>query len=457
QEETEDTEDSAEEDSEDSTELEELEQEETENTEEVEQKEAEKAEEKEKKEAQKQEKPVKKAAATPKVASLAKTSTSQETISYTVKTGDTLNKIAKKFGVSVSSLVSLNNIKNQNKINVGQTLLIKGSKDDLGDIGKNLTNSEFINIIGEHASKIAKDNNLYASVMVAQAALESGFGGSSLSSAPNYNLFGIKGSYNGQSVTMKTWENINGQNVTVNAKFKKYPSYLESLLDNAYLLRNGTSWDPKYYSGTWLENAKNYKEATAWLEGRYATDPAYASKLNNLIATYNLTRFDSELVGGATPPTDEDKNEKPSTGDKDVTPSTGSTYTVKSGDTLTHIAAKYKTSVSELKKLNNLKSDLIYVGQKLKVTGSSSSSKPETKPTTPAPSTGSTYTVKSGDTLSHIAVKYKTSVSELKKLNNLKSDLIYIGQKLKVTGSSSSSKPETKPTTPAPSTGSTYT
>src|SRR5699024_7602182 len=288
-----------------------------------------------------------------------------------------------------------------------------------------------------------------------------GFGGSSLSSAPNYNLFGIKGSYNGQSVTMKTWENINGKNVTVNAKFKKYPSYLESLLDNAYILRNGTSWDPKYYSGTWLENAKTYKEATAWLEGRYATDPAYSTKLNNLIAAYNLTRFDSEIVGGANPPTEEDKNEKPSTDDKEVKPSTGdkesdtTTYTVKSGDTLSHIARKYKTSVSELKKLNHLKSDLIYVGQKLKVNGSSSS-KPETELTTPAPSTGSTYTVKSGDTLSHIARKYKTSVSELKKLNHLKSDLIYVGQKLKVNGSSSS-KLETKPTTPAPSTGSTYT
>src|SRR5699024_3036580 len=164
------------------------------------------------------------------------------------------------------------------------------------------------------------------------------------------------------------------------------------------------------------------------------------------------------IVGGANPPTEEDKNEKPSTDDKEVKPSTGdkesdtTTYTVKSGDTLSHIARKYKTSVSELKKLNHLKSDLIYVGQKLKVNGSSSS-KPETKPTTPAPSTGSTYTVKSGDTLSHIAVKYGTSVSDLKKLNNLKSDLIYVGQKLKVNGSSSSSKP----TTPAPSTGSTYT
>src|SRR5699024_2424966 len=194
---------------------------EAEESEEKNQKETGKAEEKEKKE----EKTAKTVATKSKVAPLAKTSSSQETIIYTIKSGDTLNKIAKKYGVTVSSIVSLNNIKNPNKIKAGQTIVIKGSKDDLGDIGKNLTNSEFINIIGEYASNIANDNNLYASVMVSHAALESGFGCSSLSSAPNYNLFGIKGSYNGQSVTMKKWENINGKNVTVNAKFKKYPSY----------------------------------------------------------------------------------------------------------------------------------------------------------------------------------------------------------------------------------------
>src|SRR5699024_271436 len=131
------------------------------------------------------------------------------------------------------------------------------------------------------------------------------------------------------------------------------------------------------------------------------------------------------------------------------TPSTAATYTVKGGDTLSHIARQYKTSVSELKKLNHLKSDLICVGQKLKVKGSSSSS----KPTTPTPSTAATYTIKGAGTLSHIARQYKTSVSELKKLNHLKSDLIFVGQKLKVKGSSSSSKP----TTPTPSTAATYT
>src|SRR5699024_4427802 len=121
--------------------------------------------------------------------------------------------------------------------------------------------------------------------------------------------------------------------------------------------------------------------------------------------------------------------------------STGSTYTVKSGDTLSHIALKYGTSVSALKQLNNLKSDLIYVGQTLKVKGSTSTTKPDSKPTTPSQSTGSTYTVKSGDTLSHIARTYGMSVAELKQLNNLKSDLILVGQRLKVKGQSSSVKP----------------
>src|SRR5699024_1589774 len=144
---------------------------------------------------------------------------------------------------------------------------------------------------------------------------------------------------------------------------------------------------------------------------------------------------------------------------KPTTPSkpTESTYTVKSGDTLSHIALKYGTSVSALKQLNNLKSDLIYVGQKLKVKGNTSTTKPDSKPTTPSQSTGSTYTVKSGDTLSHIALKYGTSVSALKQLNNLKSDLIYVGQKLKVKGSTSTTKPDSKPTTPSQSTGSNYT
>lgn len=128
---------------------------------------------------------------------------------------------------------------------------------------------------------------------------------------------------------------------------------------------------------------------------------------------------------------------------------TTSTYTVKSGDSLGLIAVKYNMSVAKLKKLNKLSSDFIYVSQKLKVTGKdvTQDKKPTTskKPTTPKKEPASkkpvsstktkTYSVASGDSLGVIASKYNMSVSSLKELNNLKSDLIFVGQKLKVKGS----------------------
>lgn len=152
----------------------------------------------------------------------------------------------------------------------------------------------FINQVAPSAQSLAGANDMYASVMIAQAIVESGWGKSTLSAAPNYNLFGIKGSYNGQSVTMPTQEYINGQWITVNAKFRKYPSYKESLQDNVNIIRN-TSFSPGvyYYAGAWKSNTKSYRDATAYLTGRYATAPNYATALNNMIETYNLTQYDS--------------------------------------------------------------------------------------------------------------------------------------------------------------------
>lgn len=112
-------------------------------------------------------------------------------------------------------------------------------------------------------------------------------------------------------------------------------------------------------------------------------------------------------------------------------------YTVKAGDTLYRISVNNNTTVNNIKSLNNLTSDTISVGQKLLVKkGNSTVTKPDEKPTTP-PTNVSTYTVKSGDSLSKIAVQFNTSVSSLKSLNNLSSDIIYVGQVLKVSGTNS--------------------
>lgn len=105
------------------------------------------------------------------------------------------------------------------------------------------------------------------------------------------------------------------------------------------------------------------------------------------------------------------------------------TYVVKKGDTLYSIAKKYKTSVGNLKELNHLTSNTLKVGQALKIPGGTSA--PSTPPTTPS-LTPNTYAVKKGDTLTSISKKYNTTVSALKKWNNLKSDQLKIGQILKV-------------------------
>lgn len=100
------------------------------------------------------------------------------------------------------------------------------------------------------------------------------------------------------------------------------------------------------------------------------------------------------------------------------------TYTVKKGDTLYSLAQKYGTSVDQIIKLNNLKSNTLQIGQQLKI--------PETYNIDDQVSLPDyiSYTVKKGDNIYSIARRYNTTVDSIKKKNNLKSNLLSIGQKL---------------------------
>lgn len=156
------------------------------------------------------------------------------------------------------------------------------------------TREKFIGEIGEVAREVAAEHDLYASVMIAQASLESHFGTSGLGSDPNYNLYGIKGKYENQSVKMKTQEDDGKGNMsTIKADFRKYPDYRASMEDYADLLAQGTSWDKEIYAETFKTNALTYQEATEALTGSYATDSSYAEKLNALIEQYDLDAYDT--------------------------------------------------------------------------------------------------------------------------------------------------------------------
>lgn len=108
----------------------------------------------------------------------------------------------------------------------------------------------------------------------------------------------------------------------------------------------------------------------------------------------------------------------------------GIMYTVKSGDSLWKIANSYGVSVDKIKSANNLKSDVLSIGQKLLIPVSDVS----VEETPKEPSSGVSYVVVSGDNLYSIANKYGVSVDDIKKLNNLSSNILKIGQVLKIPG-----------------------
>lgn len=116
--------------------------------------------------------------------------------------------------------------------------------------------------------------------------------------------------------------------------------------------------------------------------------------------------------------------------------SSSQTYTVKSGDYLSKIAAAYKVSVNDLMTWNKLTSTVIHPGQVLQVAKTSVTQVTQTPVTQPAVSS-TTYVVKSGDYLSKIAGNFNVSVSDLKEWNNLSSNLIFVGQTLQVNSATS--------------------
>ena len=164
-------------------------------------------------------------------------------------------------------------------------------EDELVYVSRNLTTEQFISQIGEQARELCQENDLYASVMIAQAVVESASGSSGLSCEPYNNLFGIKGAYEGKSVRMKTQEDDGeGHLETIVAEFRKYPTMLESLEDYVGLLTNNSLYNPVKKS-----NTRSYKDACDYLQGRYATSTSYSRTLKAYIDAYDLTEYDKPV------------------------------------------------------------------------------------------------------------------------------------------------------------------
>ena len=155
---------------------------------------------------------------------------------------------------------------------------------------KLLTNEEFINEVGRAAVENMIKYRLCASLVIAQAILESKWGKSGLA-VKSKNLFGVKGRGTIGSDLYKTreWCSKRKRFVYVNAKFRKYRSFAESINDHKNFLLK-----PRYIQ---LIGEYDYKDAARKIkQAGYATDPRYVQKIVWLIEKYNLARFDKQAL-----------------------------------------------------------------------------------------------------------------------------------------------------------------
>lgn len=282
---------------------------------------------------------------------------------YTVKSGDTLYSIAQKYGTTVDKIIDLNYLKNNN-LTVGQELRIPETytKEDEMML-PNYTN--YVVKKGDTLYSIANANNINVDILIKDNALTSN----------NLTI--------GQVLKIRTYES----------------EVVEECFGPDYEIPTSAFVPTITYTVQKGDNLYN-------IASRYNTSVSTIQNLNNLNGT-NLTIGQQLKI--------------PTT--SNLSGSVGSSpqvYIVKSGDSLYSIAKKFNTTVDILKNINNLTSNNLSIGQQLKIPSTSGNSSSSTQ----------TYIVKSGDNLYSIARKFNTTVDTIKKKNNLTSNLLSIGQKL---------------------------
>jgi len=151
-----------------------------------------------------------------------------------------------------------------------------------------MTPQDFIAAVAPAARTSMQSTKIPASFVVAEGALESGWGASQLAQQA-FNLFGVKAdpSWHGPTWSMQTREFLSGHWVMVPAVWRKYADWLGSISDHAQFLISNPRYRPAfaYTSGTTF--------AQAIAAAGYATDPQYAAKIISIIKAHNLSQLDS--------------------------------------------------------------------------------------------------------------------------------------------------------------------
>ena len=390
---------------------------------------------------------------------------------HEVRKGETLNKIAKTYGVSVYELADANNISTKSKLYSGVPLripvLVNPNQNDysfntdvtVAQDNGNKTDQEYVspyislngksdesidlavNDVNETVSESTNksDETLLTesyveekeSVGTLEAIIPEGYVPVTYRVKKDDSLLGIADLFNARVSDVRNWNNISytssirvGQKVTIYVPQDKQNYYAS--LDKSTEIEEKA---PKVYTDTskpaYVYHTISRGENLGLIATQYGVSIAAIKEWNNLnnnkiVAGKKLKIYTDEDYA----PTGKDISSKNTKGNL-------YNYKVRKGDSLSEIAERYHVSISELKKWNGLKSNKINSGQTLKVyTNETTTSLVES--TSSPKSNVSYHKIKQGESIGSIAELYKVSASNIREWNNISGNKIIAGTTLKI-------------------------